>query len=465
MKCKILSILLLYLVIDYINPISLFGQLPELPKPKPTLSRILFIFDASGSMNGYWEKERKINVARNILIDMIDSLEKMDNIEMALRVFGHQKPVPPQDCSDSKLEVPFGKDNASKIRQKLHFIDAMGTTPLASSLGLAIADFGNLTDSRNIIILITDGIEACDGDPCAVSRELQVKGIALKPFIIGIGIDEGFRKSFDCIGTYFDAKKEEQFKDALKIVITQALNATTAQVNLLDIEGKPTETNVNMSFYDYYSGKLKQSYIHTMNHRGNPDTLVLDPLETYRLVVSTIPPVKVDSFKLTAGKHNIIAADTPQGYLIIKGEGAPTRYINAIVRLAGSMNTLNYQEMNRNEKYLVGKYDIEIPVLPKILVYNVDIKQSTTTTVEIPQSGIVTFLMTAPGYGSLYLREKDKDMQWIYNINSTLRNESIYLQPGSYTIFYRALNAKQSVYTVNRSFDITSGSSKVIELY
>jgi Ca-activated chloride channel family protein len=440
-------------------------QLPEIPKPKPPLSRILFIFDASGSMNGYWEKELKINVARNILIEMVDSLEKIDNIEMALRVFGHQKPVPPQDCSDSKLEVPFSKDNASKIRQKLRYISAMGTTPLAASLAMAIDDFGNLTDTRNIIILITDGIEECNGDPCAVSRDLQVKGIALKPFIIGIGIDEGFKKSFDCIGTYFDAKKEEQFKDALKIVINQALNATTAQVNLLDINGQPTETNVNMSFYDYYSGKLKQSYIHTMNHRGNPDTLILDPLETYRLVVNTIPQVEVDSFKLTAGKHNIVATDAPQGYLVFKGEGPPSRYINVIIRKAGDMNSLNYQGMNKSEKYLVGKYDIEIPVLPKILLYNVDIKQSSTTTVEIPQAGIVTFLMNAPGYGSIYLRENGKDMKWIYNLDPELRNESVYLQPGSYTVVYRAMNAKQVVYTVTRSFDINGGGSKVVELY
>ncbi len=451
----------------YLNNTSLlYGQqLPEIPKPKPPLSRILFIFDASGSMNGYWEKEVKINVARNILIEMIDSLEKIDNIEMALRVFGHQKPVPPQDCSDSKLEVPFGKDNASKIRQKLRFVSAMGTTPLAASLTMAIDDFANLTDSRNIIILITDGIEECNGDPCAASHDLQVKGIALKPFIIGIGIDEGFRKTFDCIGTYFDAKKEEQFKDALKIVINQALNATTAQVNLLDIAGQPTETNVNMSFYDYYSGKLKQSYIHTMNHRGNPDTIILDPLETYRLVVNTIPQVKVDSFKLTAGKHNIIATDAPQGYLVFKGEGPPSRYINAIVRKAGEMISLNYQGMNKIEKYLVGKYDIEIPVLPKILLYNVDIKQSSTTTVEVPPAGIVTFLMSAPGYGSIFLREKDKDMKWIYNLDPTVKNESVYLQPGSYTVIYRAMNAKQVMYTVTRSFDINGGGSRVIELY
>jgi len=42
-----------------------------------------------------------------------------------------------------------------------------------------------------------------------------------------------------------------------------------------------------MSFYDYVSGKLKANFMHTINHRGNPDTLVLDPLVTYRMTVHT----------------------------------------------------------------------------------------------------------------------------------------------------------------------------------
>jgi Ca-activated chloride channel homolog len=442
------------------------AQLPtKPPEQKPPLSRILFIFDASQSMNGTWEKNKKINIARNVLISMLDSLEKLDNIEVALRVYGHQKPVPPQDCSDSKLEVPFSKSNASQIRQKLRFIEPKGTTPIANSLLLAAKDFTAQDNCRNIILLITDGIEACDGDPCAVSRELQKQGITLKPFIIGIGIDENFKQAFECIGQYYNAAKEEKFKEVLNVVISQALNSTTAQINLLDITGKPTETNVNMSFYDYYSGRLKHNYMHTMNHRGNPDTLVLDPLVTYRLTVHTIPPVYKDSFKLIPGKHAIIALDAPQGYLQIKpNNGAQAKSLLCIVRKAGDMNTLNFQEVNRTEKYIAGKYDIEIPVLPKILLYNIDISQSSTTTIQIPPAGLVTFLMIAPGYGSIYLRENGKDLKWVYNLNSLSKNESLYLQAGSYTIVYRAQNAKQTLYTINKNFDVQAGSSRVIEL-
>jgi Ca-activated chloride channel family protein len=143
----------------------------------------------------------------------------------------------------------------------------------------------------------------------------------------------------------------------------------------------------------------------------------------------------------------------------------PIRNISVIVRQAGKMQTLNYQELNRSERYIIGKYDLEIPVLPKILVHNVDIKQSTTTTVQVPQDGMVNFLMNAPGFASLFLREKGKDMQWIYNLVATQRNETVFLQPGSYTVIYRALNAKQTYYTITRTFDVISGNSKTIELY
>lgn len=445
---------------------SAYGQTAK-PTYEPPETRILFIFDASQSMAGKWEKETKISIAQKVLIHIIDSLESLDNVQMALRIYGHQSPVPPQDCGDTRLEVPFAKGNAPKIRQELRYITPRGTTPIAYSLEKGAGDFPAECDNcRNIIILITDGIEACDGDACAVSYELQRKGIVLKPFVIGIGIDEGFRQTFDCIGHYYNATHEEKFAEIMEVVISQALNATTAQVNLLDINGNPTETNVNMTFYDQFSGKVIYNYIHTMNHRGLPDTLILDHLITYRIRVNTLPPVFVENVKLTPGKHTVIAADVPQGNLVVKvADQIQYKGIEYIVRKAGDMKTLNMQKMYEEEKYLVGKYDIEIPVLPRINLYNVDIRQSHTTTLEIPRPGLVTFLKSSTGYGSLYLRKSNKDEEWIYNLDNQVKNETILLQPGTYRVVYRAQNAKQTLYTVNKTFDVREGSSVPMQLY
>ena len=444
-----------------------FGQQYAQKKYTPPDTRILFVFDASQSMMGYWDSDRKINIARRTLISIIDSLETLSNVQMALRVYGHQSPVPPQDCNDTRLEVPFSKGNAPKIRQELRYLNPKGTTPIANSLERAGNDFPDpCVDCRNIIILITDGIEACDGDPCAVSYALQQQGIVLKPFVIGIGIDEGFKETFECIGHYYNASDEEKFGEVLEVVISQALNSTTAQVNLLDASGFPTETNVNMTFTDHFSGKAIYNYVHTMNYRGVPDTLVLDHLVTYDLRVNTIPPVYVDSINVYVGKHTVIAADVPQGKLLVKVDGgAQYRGLQYIVRKKGEMKTLNYQEINQEEHYLVGKYSLEIPVLPKIIVDNVEINQSTTTTIEVPRPGILNLLKSANGYGSVYLRKSATEEVWVANLNDKVKNETIVLQPGKYRVVFRAQNARQTLYTINKTIEIRPGSAEVLQLY
>jgi len=434
-------------------------------EPKLPTTRILFIFDASQSMLGPWESGKKINIARKYLISIVDSLEQIDNIQMALRVYGHQSPVPPQDCSDTKLEVPFSDNNASRIRQKLRYLIPKGTTPIAYSLERSEYDFPTCKDCRNIIILITDGIEACDGDPCAVSERLQRKGIFLKPFVIGIGYDPYFKETFDCIGHFYNTPNEEKFKEVLGVVISRALNSTTAQVNLLDINNKPTETNVNLTFYDNFSGKIKYNFVHTINYMGNPDTLILDPLITYDIVAHTLPPKRIDSIKLTSGKHTMIGIKAPQGYLTISCPGSfQYKGLQTIIREKDKPQTLTVQSLNKTQKFIIGKYDLEILTLPKILIEDVKIQQSKTTTIKIPRPGIANFLMSSSGYTSLYTENKDTLIH-IYNFETNTTRKSLVLQPGNYKVIYRAKNVKESIYTISKSFNIKSGASQSIVLH
>ena len=432
---------------------------------KPQLIRVLFILDASNSMNGLWQSGRKSKIAEKLLSQALDSLRYTSNVELGLRVYGHLKNFPPQDCDDSKLEVPFGLYNVDKIKQKLHEITPRGTTPIAMSLELAANDFPPCKDCRNIIILITDGIEECRGDPCAVSLALQRKGIILKPFVIGIGLDMHFKESFKCVGNYYDAADEKSFRHVLNIVISQALNSTTAQVNLLDEKGMPTESNVNMTFYDWQTGIEKYNYIHAINNRGNPDTINLDPVSTYRMVVHTIPEVEKDSIKLVPGKHNIIAIDVPQGFLSLHYSGINQyRDLKAIIRKAGEQTTLHVQNFNTKEKYITGTYDIEILSLPRIILKNVQVSQSHTTDVEIPQPGLITFLSNSEGYGSIYI-EDGNDLVWVCRLNHKLNKQSLTIQPGRYKVVFRPKNAKASVYTIEKRFVIEQGSSTAVKLY
>ena len=83
------------------------------------LNRILFIFDASQSMLGRWQSGRKIDIAKNLLSNMVDSLKGIENLELGFRVYGHKSGYPPQDCEDTHLEVNFlSADLASSLIKK-----------------------------------------------------------------------------------------------------------------------------------------------------------------------------------------------------------------------------------------------------------------------------------------------------------------------------------------------------------
>lgn len=447
----------------------IFGNnLTAQPRNTPPLTRILFVFDCSFSMYGKWQTGMKMDIAKNLFTQFLDSLQGTPNLELGLRCYGHQYSLQPQrNCEDTKLEVPIGRPNVSipAMKKRMETLIPRGTTPIAYTLSQCGDDFPtDGVNSRNIIILITDGIEECGGDPCAVSLALQSKGIVLKPFVLGIGLEGNF-ESLNCIGKTYDISSEANFSTVLNIVVSQALNNTTCQVNLLNNQGKPTETDVAMTFYDQTSGAIRYSYMHTMNHRGNPDTIILDPLSTYRLVVHTIPQVVKENITITPGIHNIIAVDAPQGFLNITIGGANNySRLQAIVRKHGEMNTLTLVDVNTPTKLIVGKYDLEILTLPRIYMQNVDISQSKTTTVTIPQAGTVSIFKPAEGTGQVFLEEKNT-LTWVCNLDDKRTNENLVLQPGNYRIVFRTKAAKETIYTKEQKFKVDPGGQTTVKLY
>src|SRR3954462_14795225 len=83
-------------------------------------NRILFIFDDSYSMYAPWNSNIKIEVAKKIMGEFLDSLKPLPNLQLALRCYGHTTFFKPErNCKHTKLEVPFAeaKTNAAKIKQ------------------------------------------------------------------------------------------------------------------------------------------------------------------------------------------------------------------------------------------------------------------------------------------------------------------------------------------------------------
>ena len=427
-------------------------------------TRILFVLDGSGSMYAKMGTDNRITVAKRLLTRMVDSLQYQDGLELALRVYGHQSQKTERNCKDTKLEVPFSRGNHQAIKDNIRDLRPKGTTLIAYSLQEAAYDFPKTPGVRNIIILITDGLEECDGDPCAVSLALQKQGVVLRPFVIGLGLSADFKTQFECVGRYFEAETEQDFKEVLNVVISQAINNTSAQINLLDSYGKPTETDVNMTFTDSKTGKLLNNYIHTLNYRGNPDTIYLDPSYLYDVKVHTIPPRIKKNVALTAGKHNTIALDAPQGYLNLKIEGV-TNYANlqALIIDKNSNEILNVHDFNDQQKYITGDYKIEILTLPRITQESVTIAQNKITTLQVQQPGKLN-IVTRNNFEIGIYRKHKGEMELVKNLSLVPNSTITVLQPGDYFLIYRATNTKETLSTKNTPFTIKSGEIKHINL-
>ena len=456
----------LFIKIVFLSIICLPSWGQKNKKSDVTLTRILFVFDGSQSMYARWESGQKIDVAQKLMNNMLDSLAQLnnDNFQLALRVYGHQRPVPPQDCNDTRLEVPFADNNIGKIKRTLKAIRPKGTTPIARSLERSAYDFSECANCRNIIILITDGVEACDEDPCAASRLLQERGITLKPFVIGIGLDDKFKQTFECVGTYYDAADEATFEKVLGIVISQALDNTSAQVNLLDGNGFPTETDVAVSFYNQVSKQVDRQIIHTLNNKGVPDTIYLDPLVNYRMVVHSIPSKEKDDISISAGAHNIIGLDLARGSLrLVNPQRVNNNDLAALVYEPDDKRPIHLQQFNSSQEYLAGNYDLEILTLPRIFLPQVEINAGETTTISIPPHGVINLQSSAPGIGSI-LQYEGTELVWVADLNPKRSRQSYNLQPGKYRVVFRVKSSKQSLYTVVEDFSISSGTTTIVKL-
>lgn len=416
-------------------------------------------------MNSKWGEQTRIDAAKELLVKSVDELVGTENLEIALRVYGHQSPITNtyQDCNDTKLEVPFGTDNYDRIKYRIKSIYAKGTTPIARSLEAAAGDFPD-ANARNFIILITDGLEACDNDPCVIAKKLNDKGVKITPFVIGIGLDLSYLEKFKCIGEYADAETKDAFERVLKRVVSKVLVNTTVQINLNTVSNEPKETDVTMFLYESGTKNLKYTYTHTLNSYGNPDTLILDPEVKYDLIVNTLPRRELKNITLKKNTHNTIVVDAPQGYLNVRMKNATKNYlIETRVMEENNPATLNVQKMGSTDKYIVGKYELEILTLPRTYV-TVDISQSSTTKIDVIAPGVFSYKTGNQITAQIFTINDDGTFSWVCNLEDGIMSGNWQLQPGKYKVVYRQKSVKSTIFTNSKEFLIYSNKTTHLNL-
>lgn len=188
-------------------------------------NNILFIFDASGSMKQMAGPESRIAIAKKAMAQALGDAPK--DMRLGLLMYGHRRG---KDCKDIELVAPIGADDAAVINRRIQAVDAIGETPIAEALRQAARSFAALKGQSNSIVLVTDGIEECGGDPCAAAREIKASGLDIKAHVVGFTLTDQQRKLVQCIpdltgGKYFEARDASGLNRALGEVKQQTAAA------------------------------------------------------------------------------------------------------------------------------------------------------------------------------------------------------------------------------------------------
>jgi Mg-chelatase subunit ChlD len=210
---------------------SVGERIPALSAP----ARVALVLDASGSMRRRVGNRRMIDIAKDVLADLIRTLP--ENVRIGLRVYGHRvREGRPDDCRDSQLVFPFGPLNRTRLLGQLERVDALGTTPLAYSLSEIGRDLGR-ERGETMVVVVTDGREECGGDVEAAVAGLQAAGHQVRVNIVGFALtDKPAQSQMRSVaaltgGRYFDARDAQTLSGALE----EALRASFRVLDSADV--------------------------------------------------------------------------------------------------------------------------------------------------------------------------------------------------------------------------------------
>jgi len=207
-------------------------------KPGTTVN-VELILDSSGSMAEQTDTgEPRIDAAKRVLGEVITAIpEDRPELNVGFRVFGHKgnntQAGRSESCQSSDLTVPIKGVDKDALNKQVANYAPVGWTPIGLSLERAAKDFPKAADNvTNAIILVTDGLETCDRDPCALATALKKSDAAVTAYVVGLGLDEEELRVTSCIaqntgGQIVGANNAEElsaalftFLEKLEVVVT-----------------------------------------------------------------------------------------------------------------------------------------------------------------------------------------------------------------------------------------------------
>lgn len=202
----------------------------------------ILVLDASGSMWGQIDGVNKIVIARDVIAELLADLP--DDTSLGLTVYGHRERGSCTDIETIVAPAPFTQD---RILEAVNAINPRGRTPMTDAV-VAAAQSLRFTEEAATVILVSDGIENCNPDPCAMARELEAAGIGFTAHVIGFDVasEPEARAQMQCIaegtgGLFLTADNAAELSTALQQVV-QAPTPETVQLQALVTPGNTAPT-------------------------------------------------------------------------------------------------------------------------------------------------------------------------------------------------------------------------------
>ena len=428
---------------------------------QPDKTRLLLIMDCSNSMWNHWQSNSKIKVTQQVLLSFLDSISRQHDVDVALRVFGHLN----KEQFGTRLEVPFGSDNIYQLQSKIKTLVPQGGCTAAAALTDALSDFPATGSSRNLILIITDGMDDCDAEICDVARQVQLSGVVVQTFVLCIGGNLSAHAS--CAGSVFPVVNEEEYSKTLYDIFRLSGHKAKVVLNMVDASGDLYETEHPVAFYDHRTGVIRHSTIYSVDSKLKPDTLLMDPLVTYDMTVFTHPPLRREAMQFSIDRVNNIDITVSEGTLKVQYSGQRPQWqqpnVDAIVRRAGSGDRVAAQEVGEVGQYLAGRYDVEVQTLPVTTLRGVEVRGNAATELSVPMPGMLVLSKPKGITTGAIFRLRDGQVEFATDLNPSTAGERLLLQPGQYELVLHPQSATKYDKVQTRRFVIESSQTTKIQ--
>ena len=253
--------------------------------------QVALVLDMSGSMWGRVKGGTKADVARDVLGGLADTLP--EGTALGLRVYGHRRK---RDCDDIELLVPVGPVDPGTLRGAMAALEPTGMTPIDRALRQAAEELAGLPGSK-AIVLVTDGVESCQGDPVAAAASVASAGIGARVHVVGFDVGDTpaaiaqLREVAEAGGgSFFLAGDAEQLRGALE-------EAVALSWSVVDEAGRPVMSrSLSLESHQLMSG------VYRLELRTEP-TVVLEELRIERDRVTVVDVVREgEGFRLELGE-------------------------------------------------------------------------------------------------------------------------------------------------------------------